>query len=144
MVREAQARRNLRGHETRYLVRYSSKIIKAGAILADTKTLLVNWDTAAPAQVNLDRLRRENVLGKVSRSRVEDVLAIFRQRFLSEESVTKALVALARARLRIVFGFDGRETLAFLFSEISLGAHAGLQVHYLMARGDGCLAALRV
>jgi hypothetical protein len=82
------------------LALYSSKIIKAGAILADTKTLLVNWDTAAPAQMNLDRLRRENVLGKVSRSRVEDVLAIFRQRFLSEESVTKALVALARARLR--------------------------------------------
>ena len=63
-------------------VSYSSKIIKAGALLADTKTLLVQWDTSVPVQVNLDRLRRENVLGKVSRSRVNDVLAIFRQRFL--------------------------------------------------------------
>jgi Putative inner membrane protein (DUF1819) len=78
---------------------YSSKIIKAGALLADTKTLLANWNTAVPAQVNLDRLRRENVFGKTSRSRVEDVLAIFRQRFLSEECVTKALVVLAQKRL---------------------------------------------
>jgi hypothetical protein len=71
-------------------------------MLADTKTLLANWDTAVPTQVNLDRLRRENVLGKVSRSRVEDVLAIFRQRFLREESVTKALVVLARKRFPTV------------------------------------------
>jgi hypothetical protein len=78
---------------------YSSKIIKAGALLADTKTLLAHWNTAVPPQVNLDRLRRENALGKVSRSRVEDVLAIFRQRFLSEASVTKALV---RNRLSFV------------------------------------------
>jgi BrxA len=78
---------------------YSSKIIKAGALLPDTKTLLAHWNPAVPAQVNLDRLRRENVFGKVSRSRVEDVLAIFRQRFLEEESVTKALVVLARERL---------------------------------------------
>jgi Putative inner membrane protein (DUF1819) len=70
---------------------YSSKIIKAGALLADTKTLLAHWNSAVPVQVNLDRLRRENVFGKASRSRVEDILTIFRQRFLSEESVTKAL-----------------------------------------------------
>jgi hypothetical protein len=78
---------------------YTSKIIKAGALLADTKTLLAHWNTATPAQVNLDRLRRENLLGKASRSRVEDVLAIFRQRFLGEEGVTKALVVLVQKRL---------------------------------------------
>ena len=78
---------------------YSSKIIKAGALLADTKTLLAHWDASVPAQVNLDRLRRENVFGKVSRSRVRDVLSIFRQRFLGEESVTKALVVLVRKHL---------------------------------------------
>jgi hypothetical protein len=77
---------------------YTSKIIKAGALLADTKTLLAQWNTAVPAQVNLDRLRRENVLGKASRSRVEDVLAIFRQRYLTEQSVTKALVTLVQKR----------------------------------------------
>jgi Putative inner membrane protein (DUF1819) len=63
---------------------YSSKIIKAGALLADTKTLLAQWDLSVPAQINLDRLRRDNVFGKASRSRVKDVLAMFRQRFLGE------------------------------------------------------------
>jgi hypothetical protein len=80
---------------------YSSKIIKAGALLADTKTVLTHWNIAISPQANLDRFRRENVLGKVSRSRVEDLLAIFRQRFLSEVSVTKALVVLAQERLPV-------------------------------------------
>src|SRR5438309_8712766 len=77
---------------------YSSKIIKAGALLADTKTLLAHWDVGASVHDNVERLRRENVFGKASRSRVEDILAIFRQRFLGEESVTCALVVLVRER----------------------------------------------
>ena len=79
--------------------RYSSKIIKAGALLADTKTLLSHWDATATVQENLDRIRRENVFGKASRSRVEDILAIFRQRYLVEEEVTEALVVLVKERL---------------------------------------------
>ncbi len=54
---------------------YSSKIIKAGALLADTKTLLAHWDVAISVHENVERLRRENVFGKASRSRVEDILA---------------------------------------------------------------------
>ena len=95
----AAKQRTLEGEvRAKKFVTYSSKIIKAGALLADTKTLLAHWNTSDPAQANLDRFRRENVFGKVSRSRVEDVLAIFRQRFLGEESVTKALVVLVRKR----------------------------------------------
>src|SRR5215211_7637446 len=78
---------------------YSSKIIKAGALLADTKTLLAHWDLAASVQDNMDRMRRDNLFGKASRSRVEDVLAIFRQRFLTEAAVTRALVVLVRGKL---------------------------------------------
>ena len=77
---------------------YTSKIIKAGALLADTKTLLSHWDVGLSVQENLHRLRRENVFGKASRSRVEDVLAIFRQRYLTETSVTQALVVLVQHR----------------------------------------------
>ena len=77
---------------------YTSRIIKAGALIADTKTLLSHWDVAAPVSQNIDRIRRENVFGKASRSRVEDVLAIFRQRYLVEETVTKSLVSLVRKR----------------------------------------------
>ena len=75
---------------------YSSKIIKAGALIGDTKTLLSHWDADASVAENIDRIQRENVFGKASRSRVEDILAIFRQRYLAEESVTKALVSLVQ------------------------------------------------
>ena len=73
---------------------YSSRIIKAGALLADTKTLLAQWDASESVQANLIRLRHENVFGKASRSRVEDVLAIFRQRYLIDPEVVRALVVL--------------------------------------------------
>ena len=59
---------------------------------------------------NIDRIQRDNVFGKASRSRVGDILAIFRQRYLAEESVTKALVALVKgefpaAALERVFSY---------------------------------------
>jgi BrxA len=59
---------------------YSSKIIKAGALIGDTKTLLSHWDIDVSVDENINRLRRDNVFGKASRSRVEAILAIFRQR----------------------------------------------------------------
>src|SRR5262245_38843737 len=98
MVAAAARHRSPKGEATNSAI-YSSKIIKAGALLADTKTLLAHWNPSLPAQVNLDRLRRENIFGKASRSRVEAVLAIFRQRFLGEEGVTKALVVLIQKRI---------------------------------------------
>jgi hypothetical protein len=78
---------------------YTSRIIKAGALLADTRTMLEHWDLSQPVAENLDRLRRENVFGKASRSRVEDMLVIFRQRYLTSPAVTAALVTLVRNRL---------------------------------------------
>jgi len=77
---------------------YSSKIIKAGALLADTKTLLAHWDEALSVSENLQRFRRENILGKASRARADDILAIFRQRYLTAESVIKALTILVKGR----------------------------------------------
>jgi bacteriophage exclusion system BrxA-like protein len=78
-------------------IRYSSKIIKAGALLADTKTLLSEWDESCSVAENRDRFRRENLFGKASRSRVEDILAIFRQRYLADPELLRALIVLARA-----------------------------------------------
>jgi len=49
---------------------YTSRIIKAVALLADTKTLLAHWDTAATVAANFDLCRREKVFGKASRSRI--------------------------------------------------------------------------
>lgn len=78
---------------------YTTKIIKAGALVADTKLLLAHWNPAESVKDNLARCRSENLFDKASRSRVEDVLAIFRQRYLGEPDVTAALVALVRARM---------------------------------------------
>lgn len=77
---------------------YASKIIKAGALIGDTKTLLSHWNSSDSVVENIDRIQRDNVFGKASRSRVEDILAIFRQRYLAEECVTKALVSLVRGK----------------------------------------------
>jgi hypothetical protein len=81
-------------------VLYSSKIIKAGALIGDTKTLLSHWDATVSVAENITQVQRDNVFGKASRSRVEDILAIFRQRYLGEESVTKALVTLVRGKFQ--------------------------------------------
>src|ERR1700686_5293106 len=87
-----------RGKRLRTSVPYSSKIIKAGALIGDTKTLLSHWDVDASVDENINRAQRDNVFGKASRSRVEDILAIFRQRYLTEKSVTQALVTLVRGK----------------------------------------------
>ncbi|MBP1468381.1 DUF1819 family protein [Candidatus Chloroploca sp. M-50] len=79
--------------------KYSSKIIKAGALLPDTKTLLAYWDVALSVEQNLDRFQRENLFGKASRSRIEDILAIFRQRYLRDPDLLRALVIFAQAGL---------------------------------------------
>lgn len=78
---------------------YSSKILKAGALLSDTKALLANWNSTQTPAENLDRFRQENIFGKASRSRVDDILKIFRQRYLNEEDVTKALINLVKGEL---------------------------------------------
>jgi hypothetical protein len=81
---------------------YSSKIIKAGALIGDTKTLLSHWDVDASVDENINRVHRDNIFGKASRSRVQAMLAIFRQRYLTEGSVTKALVTLVRQKFSTV------------------------------------------
>ncbi len=74
---------------------YSSRIIKASALIADTKVLLAAWDLQQSVAENLERARQENVLGKASRRRVQDILAIFRQRYFEDLDVGTALVTLA-------------------------------------------------
>ncbi len=78
---------------------YTSKIIKAGALLPDTKLLLESWDKDVDVQTNLGQVRQENLFGKASRSRIEDILLVFRQRYLKDPEVLKTLVALIRERM---------------------------------------------
>ena len=111
---------------------YSSKIIKAGALIGDTKTLLSHWDTGTSVAENIKRIQRDNVFGKASRSRVEDILAIFRQRYLAEQCVTKALVSLVRGKFpaaaleRILYFHSARadQLLRDTVTEILVPMHA--------------------
>ena len=75
---------------------YTSRIIKASALIADTKVLLAEWNLAQSVAENLDRARRENIFGKASRKRVEDILLIFRQRYFDDADVGAALVTLTQ------------------------------------------------
>lgn len=75
---------------------YSSKIIKAGALIPDTKALLSIWDPELSVNENLRQMRRQNLMGTTSRSRAEDILAIFRQRYLAEEDVARALATIVK------------------------------------------------
>ena len=78
---------------------YTSKIIKASALIADTKTLLGAWDLSLSTQENMQRARRDNIFGKASRSRVEDILTIFRQRYVDDADVLRALLVLTHSAL---------------------------------------------
>src|SRR5471030_599075 len=97
---ESQEKPN-KAKRLRFSAPYSSKIIKAGALIGDTKTLLSHWDVDASVDENINRVRRDNVFGKASRSRVEDLLPIFRNRYLTDKSVTEALVILVRKKFPI-------------------------------------------
>lgn len=80
-------------------VLYTSKIIKAGALLADTKMLLSQWDMSTSVAGNLTHARQANIFGKASRSRVEDILIIFRQRYLTNPTVAAALATLVKGQI---------------------------------------------
>ena len=73
---------------------YTSRIIKASALIADTKVLLSEWDLDQSVSDNLDRARRQNIFGKASRKRIEDISTIFRQRYFDDADVGTALVTM--------------------------------------------------
>jgi hypothetical protein len=60
----------------------TTRIIKGGALLEDSRRFADEWDVRRGPEENLEEFRSKNVLGKRSRSRTEDALAILRQRFI--------------------------------------------------------------
>lgn len=58
--------------------------------------LLLNWDNTQAVDANLQRLKQENVFAKASRTRIADMLAIFKQRYLNDADVRSALATLAQ------------------------------------------------
>jgi hypothetical protein len=54
--------------------RYTSRILKAGAALDDTRRIVEFWDIQATVEENLQRIADENPLGKKSRARLGDLI----------------------------------------------------------------------
>lgn len=79
--------------------RFSTRIIKAGALLEDTRILLLKWDQAKSVERNLLLARTGNTLGKASRSRVEDILKIVRGRYFKENGAATCLQHLIKGRM---------------------------------------------
>jgi len=77
---------------------YSSRILKAGALLNETKTLISAWNESASNSENIARFQHENILGKASRSRANDILTAFRQRYLVDGQVMRTLTLLIKMR----------------------------------------------
>jgi cytochrome P450 len=123
---------------------YTSRIIKASALIADTRVLLAEWDLAQPAPENLDRARRQNIFGKASRKRVEDILVIFRQRYFDDEDVGRTLVTLTQSGapaqwidpLLYFFSAQNDRTLRDLVVEVlyprHLAGYADLTIEYVV------------
>lgn len=84
---------------TVYFIPYTSRIIKAGALLPDVKVLLASWDAELDVAGNLEEARKRNILGKASRARVRDILAAFRNRYLESPETARVLVQLCRANV---------------------------------------------
>ena len=73
----------------------TTRIIKGGALLEDSRRFVDEWDLHRGPKENLEMFRSRNVLGKRSRSRAEDTLAILRQRFVQPgPEVVRALKVL--------------------------------------------------
>jgi hypothetical protein len=64
-------------------VKDSSKILKAGALLPDTKLLLLEWDEGLDVQSYLEKVRQDNLFGMAC-SRMEDILGVFKQHYLKD------------------------------------------------------------
>ena len=139
-TREDSALRQMASNSTPGSSPYTSRIIKAGALIGDTKTLLAHWDLNATVDENLSRVRRENVFGKASRSRVEDILGIFRQRYLSEPAVTKSLVTLVRGK----FPTAALDRLFYFHSALNDGLLHDAVTEILIPMHERCLMDITV
>lgn len=102
----------------------TSRIIKGGAMLDDTRRLVESWDDSRTPDENLEAFRAENLLAKSSRKRAEDTLQILRQRFVDPGPhlvpTIRVLVRNARAFREACYYEAARndELLAYVAEEI--------------------------
>lgn len=105
-------------------IKYTSKILKATALLDDTKVLFSCWDDGLSVKQNLQKAKEENIFGKSSRSRVKDILNIFRQRYLLNSDLAEALSVLVKQgflseSLNLIFYFYSARADSLIFDTVA-------------------------
>ncbi len=79
----------------------TARIIKGGALLDDSRRFVEAWDPELDAETNLAQISENNLLGKPSASRAEDVIAVLRRRFVAADAYVvgtlRALTSNSRA-----------------------------------------------
>ena len=74
--------------ENKYTV---TRVIKASALLPDTSTLFEYWDESKDIKENLQMAASQNIFGKSSRVRVNDILKVFEARYLRNNGTANAI-----------------------------------------------------
>ena len=79
------------------MTEFTTRNIKGGALLAESRRLVDVWNDGESTQNNLERIRSHNLLGLPSRARAADTLEILRQRFIDPQpSILPSLRLTAR------------------------------------------------
>jgi hypothetical protein len=78
---------------------YTVKIAKVTALIPDTKAFLEMWDLNLDVSANLENIRHTNVFGSASRSRADDMLRVFRQRYFEDPQIGRALAILVQGQV---------------------------------------------
>jgi hypothetical protein len=77
--------------------KFTSRIIKASALITDSKILLANWQAGLSTPENIAALYQSNPFGKSSHSRLEDMLPILRRRYMADPVVASGLATISRS-----------------------------------------------
>jgi len=75
---------------------YTSKIIRAPALLDDTKIFLSHWDEGLTVDENIQKAIEENIFGRPARSYVKQFLGAFKERYIFGDERDRALRMLVR------------------------------------------------
>lgn len=77
-------------------IKYATKVNKSGALLHDTTTVLSYWDLSKTIKENNEYIVNENVLNKLSRAQIKNILLYFNQRYCNDEEILRSLVYLTQ------------------------------------------------
>lgn len=79
--------------------KFTAKIIRAPALLNDSKIFLSTWDEKLSIEQNLQIATQQNIFGRRARSYVKQILESFRERFIFGDERDRALRRLVKSPL---------------------------------------------